>query len=179
MDDGGEVTRVSTAAQFKALGHPMRHRLLLALGQGQATISQLATALGSNKGNIAHHLKVLAAAGLVSPAGTRQVRGGTERYYRRSTRRLEYDDEATTAVAFRAIAAEIAAAEPDPLLVLRSVRLTVEHARRIRETLRDIAELADDGGGHQRYGLLIGLYQPQQPPPEGEPRHPGDPAPRD
>ena len=59
MDDDGEVARISTAAQFKALGHPMRHRLLLALGQGQATISQLAAALGSNKGNIAHHLKVL------------------------------------------------------------------------------------------------------------------------
>jgi DNA-binding transcriptional ArsR family regulator len=179
MDDDGEVARISTPEQFRALGHPMRHRLLLALGQGEATISQLAAALGSNKGNIAHHLKVLTAAGLVSPAGTRQVRGGTERYHRRSARRLEYDDEATTAVAFRALAAEIAAAEPDPLLVLRSVRLTAEHARQLRETLSTIAELDDDGAGHQRYGMIIGLYQPQQLPPDGEPRDPGDPAIRD
>jgi len=176
MDNDGEVARIATPEQFRALGHPMRHRLLLALGQGEATISQLAAALGSNKGNIAHHLKVLAAAGLVSPAGTRQVRGGTERYYRRSARRLEYDDEATTAVAFHALAAEIAAAEPDPLLVLRSVRLTAEHAGQIRETLRSIAEQDDDGGGHQRYGLIIGLYQPRQPPPGAEPPRPGDPA---
>ena len=176
MDDGGDVARISTAEQFKALGHPMRHRLLLALGQGEATISQLAAALGSNKGNIAHHLKVLTAAGLVSPAGTRQVRGGTERYYRRSVRRLEYDDEATTAVAFRAIAAEIAAAEPDPLLVLRSVRLTADRARQIRETLRNISELDEDGGGHQRYGLIIGLYQPRQLPSDAGPPEPGDPA---
>ena len=176
MDNDGEVARISTAAQFKALGHPMRHRLLLALGQGEATISQLAAALGSNKGNIAHHLKVLTDAGLASPAGTRQVRGGTERYYRRSARRLEYDDEATTAVAFRALAAEIAAAEPDPLLVLRSVRLTAEHARQIHNALRDIAELDEDGGSHQRYGLIIGLYHPPQLPPDGEPRHSGDPA---
>jgi DNA-binding transcriptional ArsR family regulator len=179
MDNDGEVARISTPEQFRALGHPMRHRLLLALGQGEATISQLAAALGSNKGNIAHHLKVLTAAGLVSPAGTRQVRGGTERYHRRSARRLEYDDEATTAVAFRALAAEIAAAEPDPLLVLRSVRLTAEHARRLRETLRTIAELDDDGAGHQRYGMIIGLYQPQQLPPDSEPHHPADPAIRD
>ena len=179
MDNDGEVARISTATQFKALGHPMRHRLLLALGQGEATTSQLAAALGSNKGNIAHHLKVLTDAGLASPAGTRQVRGGTERYYRRSARRLEYDDEATTAVAFRALAAEIAAAEPDPLLVLRSVRLTAEHARQIHETLRDIAELDEDGGSHQRYGLIIGLYQPRQLPPDGEPRLSGDPAVRD
>ena len=176
MDNDGEMARISTPEQFRALGHPLRHRLLLALGQGQATISQLAAALGSNKGNIAHHLKVLAAAGLVSPAGTRQVRGGTERYYRRSARRLEYDDEATTAVAFRALAAEIAAAEPDPLLVLRSIRLTAEHAGQIHETLRSIAEQGDDGGGHQRYGLIIGLYQPRQPPPDAGPPRPGDPA---
>ena len=176
MDNDGEVARIATPEQFRALGHPLRHRLLLALGQGQATISQLAAALDSNKGNIAHHLKVLTAAGLVSPAGTRQVRGGTERYYRRSARRLEYDDEATTAVAFRALAAEIAAAEPDPLLVLRSVRLTAEHAGQIRETLRSIAEQDDDGGGHQRYGLIIGLYQPRQPPPDAGPPRPGDPA---
>jgi hypothetical protein len=82
-------------------------------------------------------------------------------------------------VAFRALAAEIAAAEPDPLLVLRSVRLTAEHARQLRETLRTIAELDDDGAGHRRYGMIIGLYQPQQLPPDGEPRHPGDPAIRD
>src|SRR5262249_47823695 len=144
----------------------MRHRLLLALGQGQATISQLAAALGSNKGNIAHHLKVLTAAGLVSPARTRQARGATARSPRPRARRVEYADEAPTAVAFRALAAEIAAAEPDPLLVLRSVRLTAEHARQIRDTLRDIAALADDGGGHPRYGLIIGLYQPQQLPAE-------------
>jgi len=176
MNNGGEAARIATPEQFRALGHPMRHRLLLALGQGEATISQLAAALGSNKGNIAHHLKVLTAAGLVRPAGTRQVRGGTERYYRRSARRLEYDDEATTAVAFRALAAEIAAAEPDPLLVLRSIRLTAEHAGQIRETLRSIAEQDDDGGGHQRYGLIIGLYQPRQPPPDAGPPRPGDPA---
>ena len=170
MDHAGDVARITTAAQFKALGHPLRHRLLLALGQGEATISQLAAALGSNKGNIAHHLKVLTAAGLVSPAGTRQVRGGTERYYQRSARRLEYDDEATTVVAFRALAAEIAAAEPDPLLVLRSVRLTPGHARQVQEALAAIAELDDDGGGQPRYGLIVGLYQPRPlPPGAGDP----------
>ena len=35
---------ISSPAQFKALGHPMRHRLLFALGQEPATISQLAAA---------------------------------------------------------------------------------------------------------------------------------------
>ena len=164
-----DVAAVATPQQFKALGHPMRHRLLFALGQGEATISQLAATLGSNKGNIAHHLKVLADAGLVRPARTRQVRGGTEQYYRRAARALAYDDAETVEVAFRALAAEIAAAEPDPFLVLRTLRLTPEHARQISATLHDLAGQAEDAGDQPRYGLLLGLYQPAQ--------HSPDPAP--
>jgi DNA-binding transcriptional ArsR family regulator len=163
--DEDEVAAVTTPEQFKALGHPMRHRLLFALGQGQATISQLAAALGSNKGNISHHLKVLAAAGRA-----RHVRGGTEQYYQRASRGLSYDDAATTEVAFRALAAEIAVAEPDPFLVLRTLRLTPEHASQLTATLRDLAHQAEDAGDQPRYGLLLGLYQPAQPPPP-------DPAP--
>lgn len=161
MDEHEAIT-VTTPEQFKALGHPVRHRLLFTLGQGEATISQLATALGSNKGNIAHHLKVLAGAGLVRPAGTRTVRGGTEQYYRRTFGRLEYDDPATTEAAFRALAADIAAAEPDPFMVLRGLRLSPRHVEQITETLRDLSEQDDDGDGHPLYGLLIGLYRPSQ-----------------
>jgi DNA-binding transcriptional ArsR family regulator len=166
-EDDHEVA-VTTPEQFKALGHPMRHRLLFALGQGEATISQLAAALGSNKGNVSHHLKVLAGAGLVQAAGTRTVRGGTEQYYRRVFARLSYDDPAATEAAFRALAAEIAGAEPGPLVVLRGLRLSPEHARQLTATLRDLAEQADDGGDHPRYGLLLGLYQPS-PAAGGEP----------
>jgi DNA-binding transcriptional ArsR family regulator len=165
-----DVAAVTTPEQFKALGHPMRHRMLFALGQGEATISQLAVALGSNKGNIAHHLRVLADAGLVRPAGTRQVRGGTEQYYRRATPGLKYDDAATTEVALQALAAEIAAAEPGPFLVLRTLRLTPGHAEQLAATLRDLADQAEDAGDQPRYGLLLGLYQPaREPPPDPTP----------
>jgi DNA-binding transcriptional ArsR family regulator len=158
------TTPITTPEQFKALAHPTRHRLLFALGQDEATISQLATALGSNKGNIAHHLKILTGAGLVRPAGTRQVRGGTEQYYRRAARRLSIEDAATTEVGFSALAAEIAAAEPGPFLMLRNLRLTREHAERLTAALRDLADQPDDGDDQPRYGLLLGLYQPAQPP---------------
>lgn len=155
-----DVAAVTRPEQFKALGHPMRHRILFALGQGQATISQLAAALSSNKGNVAHHLKVLADAGLVRLAGTRQVRGGTEQYYRRASRALQFDDAATTEVAFHALAAEIAAAEPDPFLVLRMLRLTPEHAEQVITTLRDLADQAGDTDDQPQYGLLLGFYRP-------------------
>ena len=155
-----DVAAVATPQQFKALGHPMRHRLLFALGQGEATISQLAATLGSNKGNIAHHLKVLTDAGLALPAGTRRVRGGTEQYYRRAHRALKFHDAAITQVAFSAIAAEIAAAEPEPFLILRTLRLNPRHVEQIAAALHDLADEKDDAADDPRYGLLLGLYQP-------------------
>jgi hypothetical protein len=53
--------------------------------------------LSSHKGNIAHHLKVLRGACLVTPAGTRQVRGGTEQYYQRAARILHFAGEHSAA----------------------------------------------------------------------------------
>src|ERR1700733_2448782 len=53
--------------------------------------------LSSHKGNIAHHLKVFREAGLVTPAGTRQVRGGTEQYYQRAARILHFAGEHSAA----------------------------------------------------------------------------------
>jgi DNA-binding transcriptional ArsR family regulator len=161
-DDSGAVP-VTTPEQFKALGHPMRHRLLFALGQGDATISQLAARLGSNKGNVAHHLKVLADAGLVRLASTRQVRGGTEQYYEPAVRALSYDDAATTEVALRAIAAEIAGAEPEPFMVHRTLWLSSGHAAQILALLRELAAAepdpeADDNTA--RYSMLLGFYRP-------------------
>ena len=158
-----DVAAITTPQQFKALGHPMRHRLLFALGQGEATISQLAATLGSNKGNIAHHLKVLTDAGLALPAGTRRVRGGTEQYYRRAHRALQFHDAAITQVAFSAIAAEIAAAEPEPFLILRTLRLSPRHVEQIAAALHDLADEKDDAADDPRYGLLLGLYQPGTP----------------
>jgi DNA-binding transcriptional ArsR family regulator len=157
-----DIAAITTPQQFKALGHPMRHRLLFALGQGEATISQLAATLGSNKGNIAHHLKVLTDAGLALPAGTRQVRGGTEQYYRRASRALQFHDAATTQMAFSAIAAEIAAAQPEPFLILRTLRLNPRHVEQIAAALHDLADEKDDADDDPRYGLLLGLYQPAE-----------------
>ena len=117
-------------------------------------------------------LRVLADAGLVRPAATRTVRGGTEQYYRHASRGLRYDDAATTQTAFRALAAEIAAAQPEPFLVLRTLSLTPAHAEQLIATLRDLAGQADDGDGQPRYGLLLGLYQPAQPTPGNQEARP-------
>jgi DNA-binding transcriptional ArsR family regulator len=151
---------ISEPAQFHALAHPMRHRLLFALGEHEATISQLAAELDTRKGNVAHHLKVLAGAGMVTVVRTRSVRGGTEQYYRRTARKFHYVGEATTEIALRAVAQEIASAT-DPLVVLRNVRLTGAQAADLRAALQRIIDQTEDAGRDEaRHGILVALYQP-------------------
>ena len=162
-----EVFQVSTPEHFKALAHPLRQRLVFALAE-PATISQLAAALDTNKGNVAHHLRVLREAGLVRPAGTRHVRGGTEHYYQRAAPAFRVSGQGygqNLPVTFRAIADEIAAAEPDPFLVLRHLRLSPAQAEHIRLTLTAIAHDTEEAGpGKPRYGLLLGFYRPPESP---------------
>ncbi|HEX5597267.1 MAG TPA: winged helix-turn-helix domain-containing protein [Micromonosporaceae bacterium] len=157
-----EVLEVTTPAQFKALGHPFRQRLLFSLGQRPATISQLAVALSAQKGNVAHHLKVLREAGLVRMVQTRQVRGGTEQYYQRSARRISLasNEPGPTAGMLAAVAEELAVAQGDPLLVLRHVRLTAEQAQRLATTLSELVAAAEDAGdGEPRYGVLVSVWE--------------------
>jgi len=163
--------RVATPEQFKAMAHPLRQRLLFALIH-PATISQLATAMGSHKGNIAHHLKVLTEAGMVRMVATRTVRGGTERYYQRTARRYDLGGQQAMAqmpMLVRAVADELAGAAPEPYLVLRNIRLTAEQVSQLTDQLTRLSEeLTDAGPGQARYGLLLTLYRPNQAEPESD-----------
>lgn len=54
-----------------AIGHPLRRRVLLAYLDGElarAAAGEVAAALGERVGQVAYHLKVLATAGILSPA---------------------------------------------------------------------------------------------------------------
>jgi DNA-binding transcriptional ArsR family regulator len=53
------------AARFRVIGEPMRIRLLDRLRQGEASVGELAHALGASQQNVSRHLNVLHAAGLV------------------------------------------------------------------------------------------------------------------
>ncbi|MDO3682822.1 transcriptional regulator [Micromonospora sp. C28ISP2-4] len=152
---------IHSPAHFKALAHPFRHRLLFALGAGPATISQLAARLGAAKGTVAHHLGVLTEAGMVRPAHSRQVRGGTERYHERTFRRLGGidTDGAATAALLGAFAEELAG-DPDPFMHLRHLRLTPAQAQRLRSTLDELVGEAEEAPpGQARYGVLVSLYR--------------------
>lgn len=70
--------------QFKALANPLRRRIIDLATQRPATVAEFAEALGRSAGTVAHHVKVLASAGLLEVSGTRQVRSVIEHYYGRS-----------------------------------------------------------------------------------------------
>lgn len=155
-----ELLEVDSAVQFKALSHPLRQRLLFALAR-RATMSQLATALGAQKGNVAHHLRVLRDAGMVRVVETRQVRGGTEQYYQRTARRMTFagHQSAATAAMFGAVAEELDESTGEPLLLLRHVRLTENQAKCLRAELERLVETAEEAGADEPvHGVLVALY---------------------
>ncbi|MFC6006195.1 ArsR/SmtB family transcription factor [Angustibacter luteus] len=159
MDDEQVVT---TPAQHAALGHPLRQRLLLALGQGPSTISRLAGQLQVGKGSVAHHLRVLREAGLVVAAERRQVRGGTEQYYQRTTRRLVSADPqpSHTAAVLNAVATDIAASPVETTLQLRQVRLSAKQAHRLTELLTRLVDKVEEADTDEPvHGVLVAVYQ--------------------
>src|SRR3954471_4543016 len=61
-------------SQVKAIGHSLRTTILSLLHERAATVSELAVALERPKSTVAHHVKVLAEAGLVQVVRTRRGR---------------------------------------------------------------------------------------------------------
>ena len=51
--------------RFRAIGEPMRIRLLDRLRDGEATVNELAEALGASQQNVSKHLGLLAEVGIV------------------------------------------------------------------------------------------------------------------
>jgi hypothetical protein len=117
--------------------------------------------LDSGKGTIAHHLRVLRDAGLVRVAELKQVRGGTEVYYRR-TASIQVDayDPAGAQALLHAVSQEMTASPRDPLVLLRNVRLTDAQAAQLSATLTAlVAEIADAEPDAPRHTLMITMYQ--------------------
>ena len=65
------------ARRFRAIGEPMRVRLLDHLRDGEVSVNELTERLGSSQQNVSKHLGVLADAGIVG-----RRRDGIRVYYR-------------------------------------------------------------------------------------------------
>lgn len=78
---------------FKALAHPLRHRLLAAMSEREASPSELATELGEPLGNVAYHVRMLETLGCIELVRTTPRRGALEHHYRAIVRAAISDED--------------------------------------------------------------------------------------
>jgi len=84
MPDLPLVHVISTVEEFKALGDPLRSRILGIIQYQPATAKQIADRLGMSPSSVGHHLHVLEDAGLVQVVARRSIRGTIANYYTRT-----------------------------------------------------------------------------------------------
>lgn len=76
---------------LKALGHPLRQRILGVLNDRVASPVEISRELGDPLGNVSYHVKMLEELEAIELVRTAPVRGTLEHFYR-ATRRVELDD---------------------------------------------------------------------------------------
>ncbi|MBE3557664.1 MAG: winged helix-turn-helix transcriptional regulator [Ktedonobacteraceae bacterium] len=82
---------VNSVEQFKAIGDPVRNRILAIIQSRPATAKQLAGILRLSPGTVGHHLQVLEEAGLAKVVARRLVHGIVAKYYTRTARVFVFD----------------------------------------------------------------------------------------
>ena len=138
--EADDILVVSETEQLRALADDARRRIVDLLRERAATTTELAESIGLAKGTVAHHLKVLEAAGLVRVVRTRRVRALTESFYGRVARLfvIKSTDE----------------------LALTRVRLSpkdaVEFQRRLEQLADDVRAATSLKG--EEYELMATLY---------------------
>lgn len=166
---------LTTPGQVRAIGDPLRTTILGLLHERAATVTELATAVSRPKSTVAHHVKVLAHAGLVKVVRTRRVRAIEERFYGRTARMFYVavdrgPDGERLPVDFNDF--EVAARESAPAFRNGQLWGFIRHARlnearagqfweRITELVREFDELPRDGD--TIYGFAVGIYPTDHP----------------
>jgi len=167
-------------SQVKAIGNPLRTTILGLLHERAATVSELAVAVERPKSTVAHHVNVLAEAGLVQVVRTRRVRAIEERFYGRTARMFYVSVERSTDGDelprdfndFEVAAGESATAFRDGKLwgFIRHARVSEtqvsEFWGRMAELVAEFEQLPRSGD--TVYGFAVGVY------PTDHPTLPGD-----
>ncbi len=178
LDDELEL---STTAQVKAVSDPLRTMILGLLHERAATVTELALAVARPKGTVAHHVKVLADAGLIRVVRTRRVRAIDERFYGRTARMFYVGlgrraaDGSTLPADFNDF--EVASAESAAAFEADRLRAFIRHARIAEDAMREFELLPRSGD--TVYGFAVGLYpllgHPVLPAPEPKPEQRSEP----
>lgn len=73
---------MTTTGRLRATAHPLRLQILSLLTGAELSAAEVARELGTTQANASYHLRVLATAGLLEPAGEERIRGGVAKRYR-------------------------------------------------------------------------------------------------
>jgi DNA-binding transcriptional ArsR family regulator len=166
---------LTTPSQVRAISYPVRTTILGLLHERAATVSELAVALERPKSTVAHHVKVLAEAGLVQVVRTRRVRAIEERFYGRTARMFyvsverspDGDELPRDFNDFEVAAGESAAAFRDGKLwgFIRHARITEAQASEFWERMAELVAEFDrlPRSGETVYGFAVGVYPTDHP----------------
>lgn len=166
------VRRPATAAEAKALAHPLRMRILRLCLDKALTNKQLAEWLGKDPGTVLHHVRTLVSTGFLVPGEVRQGdKGALEKPYRATGKSWTLSLEESPIPAgfdaqamLEAFQAELAEAGPDAAAGFNRLALTLNEASREELTSRVLAILDEfvtrppDPDG-EPYGLLFAMHR--------------------
>jgi len=167
LDDTRELL---SAEQVRAISDPLRTTILGLLHERAATVTELATAVKRPKSTVAHHVNVLARAGLLRVVRTRRVRAIDERYYGRTARMFYVGlgrraDGAALPRDFNdfevAAKESVAAYESGQLRAfIRHARIADDRAAEFWEEIERVIHTFDrlPRSGDTAYGFAVGLY---------------------
>jgi predicted ArsR family transcriptional regulator len=163
--------RQASAAEFKAMAHPLRLRILRLCLHDSMTNKELAERLGKDPATVLHHVRMLVRTGFLAPEKVRAgARGALEKPYRATGKSWVLsastaDEERAGQVAMLdALKAELLEAVPED--ILSGARLGVQlspagvkrYAGRIERLIRDLAAEPDVAGG-ERLGFYVTLHR--------------------
>lgn len=175
--DLDETIVADSPARLKALGNPLRALILDLVLERAMTVTELAARVRKPRGTVAHHVGVLAAAGLLKVTGTRRVRAIEERFYGRTAHTIIFPDEATDGdlpfIADARAEADLSAGNEDTGgFTLRHARIPAELAQEFTERVMALANEFTrlPRGGAREYAFLAGVF------PTIRPVAPEDPA---
>jgi predicted ArsR family transcriptional regulator len=174
--------RDATPAEFKAMAHPLRLRILRLCLHDALTNKQIADRLGQDPATTLHHVRTLCRTGFLAPEPARTgTHGALEKPYR-ATRKswilsvAGADEQVTSILAgLDALRAELVDAGPESIVTNSRLGLRlspdelVELAARLDELVEEYAARTPTTGGSS-VGLHVTLHR--QAPPETRSRSP-------
>jgi len=173
--DLDEMVVITAPVQLRAVADGLRGSLLELVLEREATVTELAEAVGRPKSTVAYHVNLLVDAGLFKVVRTQRVRAIEERYYGRVARTiyigaLSSDEDIALIANVDGIATAYGesrqAKDADDLrCTLVHARIPIDEVRAFWAEVQDVARRFAQipRSGDQVYGFVAGLYPTDAP----------------